>query len=258
MKIRKKSPKPAQSGAPLYLVGHTAASPTVQGLQSWFDREYGGPIVIEPAQAQQTQGDQPGPTLYRASHGPWQAWMRLACPSAETQHWRQTLEWRHDRAAAVIPTTAGPRDACDQVLLAARLARGLTLLTGGTSFDTRTHEFLNPSDWTDRRLERFILMDHVAIRHDDMAADGRDWFFTQGLAKFGLEEIEVFRPRGLSPQPVSEQLGDIADELVRLGRIPTVGGMVSLQLLGLSVRALRHRTAAYAGAPLILREIAWE
>lgn len=258
VKIRKKSPKPQQSGPPLYLVGYTVAPPTVPHLQSWFDLEYGGPLKIEAAQTRQTQGDKPGSTLCRVTHGPWHALMRLACEEAEAQHWRQTLEWRHAQTATVSPTTAGARDACDQILLAARLARGLTLLTGGTTFDTRTHEFMNPSDWTDRRLERFALADHVMLRHDDTADNTRDWFFTQGLGKFGLEDIEVFRPRGLSTQPVIEQLGDVADELVRLGRIPKVGGTVSLPLLGLSVRALRHRTSTYAGAPLILREIDWE
>jgi hypothetical protein len=255
MKIRKKAPKLEQAGRPLYIVGYAGIPPRVQELQSWFDGEYGGPVKFEAGPSHEG-GD--SPALYRIVHGPWQTQCRLACAPAEAQHWQTTLEWRHDRAATVTPKAAGPRDACDQVLLAARVARGLVFLTGGTSFDLRTHTFMNPSDWTDRRLERFVISDHVCMRQDDMADGGRDWFFTQGLAKFGLEEIEVFRPRGLSAQPVIEQLTDIADELVRLGRIPTVGATVALPLLNLTVRAVRHRTATYGGAPLILREITWE
>lgn len=256
MKIRKKSPKSARSDAPLYVVGYSGIPPSPQELQDWFDLEYGGPAKFETGQS--TEDEQKMATAYRITHGPWQTQCRLACSPTAAKHWQTTLEWRHDRAATVTPKTAGPRDACDQVLLAARVARGLVFLTGGTSFDLRTHTFLNPSDWTDRRLERFVISDHVCMRQDDMADGGRDWFFTQGLAKFGLEEIEVFRPRGLSAQPVIEQLTDIADELVRLGRIPTVGATVALPLLNLTVRAVRHRTATYGGAPLILREITWE
>ena len=258
MKIRKKSPKSAQSGSPLYAVGYTATAPSLQELQDWFDLEYGGPLKIESAQVHQSHTSNPNFASVRAAHGPWHVQFQPDCGSAEAQRWHQALDWRHVRAATVSPTSAGPRDACDHVLLAARLARGLTLLTGGTSFDTRTHEFLNPSDWTDRRLERFVLTDHIMLRHDDTALDGRDWFFTQGLGKFGLEEIEVFRPKGLSPKPMLEQLGEVADELTRLGRVPTVGGTLSLPLLGLTLRAVRHRTAAYDGAPLILREISWD
>lgn len=255
MKIRKKAPKPAQSGAPLYVVGYSGPPPSAQELQSWFDVEYGGPLKCEAGLPH--GGEQPA-APYRIVHGPWQAQCRIICPPAEARHWQTALEWRHDQAATVAPMTAGPRDACDQVLLAARVARGLVLLTDGTSFDLRTHAFLNPSDWTDRRLERFMVSDHVLVRHDDTADGGRDWFFTQGLAKFGLEEIEVFRPRGLPAQPEIEQLSDIANELVRLGQVPKVAGAVSLPLLGLSVRAVRHRTATYAGASLILREVAWD
>ena len=255
MKIKKKTPKSAQAGTPLYVIGYAGTPPAPQELQFWFDREYGGPLALMP----ERQGQGEGHSRYRAVHGPWQAQCTLHCGDAEAQRWQTSLEWRHTQAATITPSKAAvPRDICDLVLLSARLARGLVLLTGGTSFDLKTQTFLNPSDWTDRRLELFVVSEHVEIRHDDTADGARDWFFTQGLSKFGLEEIEVFRPRGLSPQPVFDRLTDIADELTRLGRVPTVGSSVSFPLLGLAIRAVRHRTATYAGAPLILREIVWE
>src|SRR3989442_12272932 len=91
-----------------------------------------------------------------------------------------------------------------------RLARGLTLLTGGTAYDTATDSYLNPSDWMDRPLRTFRLDDHLRIEQVEGRADSRVWFHTRGLSKFGLEDIETYRPTGLSERPGIEALTEIA------------------------------------------------
>jgi hypothetical protein len=255
MKIRRKPPKSAQSGSPLYVVGYSGATPSPEELQCWFDLDYGGPLKLTAVSS--PQKDQAAGFL-QAMHGPWRAHCQMACAPAEAARWASGLEWRHERAATVTLVSAAPRDIVDVVLLAARLARGLSLLTGGTAFDLRTQTFLNPSDWIDRRLEQFAAADHVTVCHDETPDGTQEWFFTQGLAKFGLNEIESFQPRGLPEQPVIERLTDIAQELIRLGQIPKVGASIALPLLDLSVHAVRHRTATHAGASLILREITWQ
>lgn len=256
MKIRRKLPKPSSAGRPLYLIGYSFAPPTCSDLQSWFDLEYGGPIRLRSEASEAIHLGQ-GSSAVLASHGPWNASFRISLSSAEADEWRDRLGWGHNHAGQVVPTSASPGNACDQILLAARLAKGLTLLTDGTSYDVTTQTYLNPSDWKDLPLDQFRISDHLKIEQAEADQAGRDWFLTLGLAKFGLDELETFRPTGLPSQPVIEQLEQIAQEILRIGHQPKVGTTVTIPSLGLSVQVIRHRNAARAGSPLILREIVW-
>lgn len=211
----------------------------------WFDLEYGGPLKLKES----------GATLV-ATHGPWNGQVQLASSQAAT--WSERLDWRHTSAGMVLRPSVTPQQACNLVLFAARLARGLTLLTQGTAYDTVTHTYLNPSDWTDRPLDRFHTADHVMVSQADSPDPQTDWFHTLGLSKFGLDELEVFRPAGLPGRPALETLTAIADEMLRIGRSPNVGTTVPLPVLGLSITVKRHRTAAPAGLSLPFREISWQ
>jgi len=131
------------------------------------------------------------------------------------------------------------------------------LLTEGTAYDVTTLTYLNPSDWTDRPLVQFSVRDHVTVVHADDIERQRDWFYTRGLSKFGLDEIEVFRPVGLPSHTITENLFDIADELLRRGQSPNVGSTILIPNLAASIRVVRHRTHPSADTPLILREISW-
>jgi hypothetical protein len=151
-----------------------------------------------------------------------------------------------------------PRDVNDLILHAARLARGLTLLTDGTAYDAAMLCYMNPSDWKDRPLDRFRLADHVTARQADSPDNQTEWFHTRGLTKFGLDEIETFRPIGLPAGAVLDRLTGVADELVRMGRSPNVGTIFHVSAFGLSVRIVRHRTALFEGFPMTVREVTWD
>ena len=191
-----------------------------------------------------------------ATHGPWSVRVQLASSQADV--WSERLDWRHTHAGAILRPSVTPQQACDIILHAARLARGLTLLTQGTAYDTITHTYLNPSDWTDRPLDRFSTADHVTVSQADSPDPQTDWFHTLGLSKFGLDELEVFRPVGLPGRPTLETLAAIADEMLRIGHSPNVGTTISLPILGFSITVKRHRTAAPAGLSLPFREISWQ
>ena len=252
MKIRRKGPKPPRSKPPLYVIGFSF-SPAATELQTWFDREYGGPLSFKAT----TTGEQPETSPLMATHGPWSAWIVFSAPAVQADAWQQRLEWRHTACAAVGIGTATKSDAVDVVLHATRLARGLSLLTEGTAYDVTTQTYLNPSDWTDRPLIQFSMRDHVTVVHTDDAERQRDWFYTRGLSKFGLDEIEVFQPVGLPSQPITQNLLEIVDELLRRGQSPNVGSTVLIPSLAASIRVVRHRTHPSADTPLILREITW-
>jgi hypothetical protein len=252
LKIRRKLPKPPRSKPPLYVIGFSA-SPTPAELQTWFDLEYGGPLSFK----DHPIGEEPSSSPLMATHGPWSAWMLLSVPPAQADAWQQRLEWRHTACAAVGAVTTTKSNAVDVVLHVARLARGVTLLTGGTAYDVTTQAYLNPSDWTDRPLVQFSVKDHVTVVHSDDAERRRDWFYTRGLSKFGLDEIEVFQPVGLPSHTITENLLGIVEELLRLGQSPNVGSTIVLPHVALSIRVIRHRTYPSADTPLILREITW-
>ena len=263
MKIRRKAAKPTRSGRPLYVIGYSNDPPTLPSLQVWFDLDYGGPLRLTDARGQGPVTPVAGLPMsaVMATHGPWSVALELAASDAEAQAWKDRVGWGHPHAGQVIPASTTPANACDLVLHAARLARGMTLLTEGTAYDTHTGSYLNPSDWQDRPLSQFTASDHITIVQGvqgEADKPGTEWFHTLGLTKFGRDEIETFRPLGLSSQPVIDRLTDIATELIRLGRQPKVGETLSLAEVNLAVTTLRHRTTPLAGNPVALREIKWE
>lgn len=236
----------------MFVIGYAAPEPPPPGfLAAWFDQEYGGPLTVHLPR-------DPGTTRFDARHGPWSASVETGLPPDIADAWRERLQWSHPRAAQVLPLRLTGRDCRDIVLHATRLARGLTLLTGGTAYDTATATYLNPSDWTDRPLRTFRLADHLRIEQVEGRADGRVWFHTRGLAKFGLEDIETFRPIGLSERPVIEAFTEIADALTQLGKAPNVGESFSVEGFNRTVRVVRHRTDQSYSLRLNLREVEWE
>lgn len=257
MRIRRKLPKPARSGRPAFFIGYSSAPPTLADLRDAFDVEYGGPLALRQANQHASPEDEHR-TEFLASHSLWTACVQLSLAPEEAEALKERLGWGHPLCAQVLPTAAGPRDAGDLVLHLARLARVITLLTNGTAYDLFTHAYLNPSDWKDRPLDVFRAGDHVTIDQAEAPDPGQERFSTRGLLKFGLDEIETFRPLGLSSRPVMEILAALAEELILKGQSPKVGSTVTLPDLGLSVDIARHRTAPLGGVPVSFREITWQ
>ena len=257
MKIRRKLPAPPRSGRPAYLIGYTSTPPTLPDVQACFDLDYGGPLTLRQVNRASVPGEVPlGPVV--ATHGPWSATVQLSLSPDASNIWKDSLGWGHTLCGQVSPASLGPRDASNQVLHVARLARVLTLLTEGTAYDTITQTYLNPSDWKDRPLDRFTVRDHVTIEQADGPDPEREWFSTRGLVKFGLDEVETYRPVGLPSRPTIEVLLDLTEQLIRIGHAPKVGSTVIVPVQDLSVRIIRHRTAAPTGIMVGFREIAWE
>ncbi len=254
MKIKRKPPKSPRAARPLYLIGYSASPPPLIELQVWFDLEYGGPLRL--GQAAPTQEGRGAGTV--VTHGPWSATLRTELGGQDADAWKTGLSWRHESAAAVIASSVTPANAYDTVLHAARLARGLTLMTEGTAYDVATGSYLNPSDWSDLRLAVFQLGDHVVVQQAESDRPDYDWFYTLGLAKFGRDELETYRPAGLPDRPVHDRLIEIAEDLQRQGLQPRVGETVSCQRSGLRVSILRHRTIPVSGIAVAVREISWE
>ena len=237
---------------PTYLIGYAARDPLPPGfLAAWFDQEYGGPLTIRLPQDLRA-------TVFEAHHGPWAALVDTSLPSSVADPWHERLGWSHTRAAQVLPHRMPGRDSRDMALHVARLARGLTLLTGGTAHDTTTETYLNPSDWTERTLREFHVADHLRIDQVSGRDQGRVWFHTRGLSKFGLADIETYRPIGLSEHPVIEILSEIADTLIGMGKAPNVGEGFAVSGINRIVRVVRYRTDQSYGIRLNLREVEWD
>lgn len=247
MRIRKKSPKPSAKRPPLYFIGYRGTAPATDELKIWYDREYGGPLTIR-HEAGSTES-------WQATHGPWSAHVVMPLPMSHVAEVVKQLAWEHETMGAVAPSLAPPRDMPDTILFAARVARGLTLLTQGTAYDVTTQAYVNPSDWQDRGLAGFLVDDHLMIAHDDTSRPDQVWSYSLGLSKFGLDEIETFQGRGLPESSAKELLTESAAELLRLGQSPKVGTAFRLPLLGRTVRIVNHRTAAPAGRMLGFREL---
>ena len=249
-KIRRKTAR-QELKIPTFVVGYAAPEPLPPGfLAAWFDQEYGVPLQIQLVPGEVD-------TMFEARHGPWAALADTNLPSSIADPWHERLGWGHRRAAQVLPLRLTSRDSRDIILHVTRLARGLTLLTGGTAHDTATETYLNPSDWSDRLLRTFQISEHLRIEQVSGREDGRIWFHTRGLSKFGLEDIELYRPVGLSERPVLEFLTELAENLIDLGKAPNVGEVVRLGSSERLVRIVRHRTDQSYGIRLNLREVEW-
>lgn len=247
MRIKKKSPKPSSKRPPLYFIGYRGARPMSEELALWYDQAYGGPLKV---------GREEGaPDAWHVSHGPWSAHVLIPLPSAHTAGLVDQLSWEHDQVGAVAPSLVPPREMPDTLLFAARLARGLTLLTQGTAYDITTQQYLNPSDWQDRSLSSFLVDDHVMITQDDQAKPGAIWCYTLGLSKFGFDELETFIPTGMPDQSAKDLLAESVEEIIRLGQSPKVGASIHLPLLSRTITIANHRTAAPGGRMLGFREL---
>jgi hypothetical protein len=231
----------------LYFIGYRGAHPTSQELVLWYDRAYGGPLRI-------THEDG-SPESWHVSHGPWSAHLVIPLPATHTAGLVEQLSWEHDTIGAVAPSVMPPHEMPDTLLLAARLARGLTLLTQGTAYDIITQQYLNPSDWQDRSLTAFVPDDHVMIAQDDQANPGMAWCYTLGLSKFGLDELEMFLPRGMPDREAKALLAESAQEVIRAGQTPKVGASFDLPFLSRTITIANHRTAAPGGRMLAFREL---
>ena len=249
MRIKKKAPKPSAKRPPLYFLGYRGTRPMSEEVALWYDQAYGGPLRI-------VHEDQ-APDSWQVSHGPWSAHVVIPLPSTHTVGLADQLSWEHDQMGAVAPSVMPPRDMPDTLLFAARLARGLTLLTQGTAYDITTQQYLNPSDWQDRSLTAFLADDHVLIAQDDQAKPGVIWCYTLGLSKFGYDELETFLPQGLPDQAAKELLSESVQEIIRLGQSPKVGASVHLPLSSRMITISNHRTAAPGGRMLGFRELQW-
>jgi hypothetical protein len=236
---------------PTFLVGYAAPEALPPAfLAAWFTQQYGAPLEINLLPGESDMA-------FEAHHGPWAALADTNVPPEIADPWHERLGWGHSRAAQVLPIRSTSRDSRDIILHVTRIARGLTVLTGGTAYDTATGTYLNPSDWSNCSLDAFRVNDHLRIEQVSGREDNRAWFHTRGLAKFGLEDIEIYRPVGLSETPVIELLTEVAESLIDLGKAPNVGETMTLNH-GQSVRIVRHRTDQTYGIQLNLREIAWD
>jgi hypothetical protein len=249
MRIKKKSPRPSSKRPPLYFVGYRGTRPMPDELVLWFDRAYGGPLKIA--------RENDAPDAWHMTHGPWTAHVVMPLPSTHTAGLADQLSWEHDQIGAIAPSAMPPREMPDTLLLAARLARGLTLLTQGTAYDITTQQYLNPSDWQDRSLDGFLSDDHVIIGQDDQAKPGVVWCYTLGLSKFGYDELETFVPQGVPDRTAKDLLGESIQEIIRLGQSPKVGASFTLPLLSRTITITNHRTAAPGGRMLGFRELQW-
>ncbi len=245
MKIRKKAPKPAPAKPPLYVIGYRGTPPSLEELTIWYDLQYGGPLTW--ADRAEGRGS--------ASHGPWRAHVLTNLTTSEAAQGQQVLSWDRHELGAVSLSSATPSTIADTVLVAARLARGLTLLTQGTAFDVASQEYLNPSDWNDRPLEVFVTADHVTVQHSETDDHSSEWFYTLGLTKFGLDELEVIQPRGLPDRETIALLHCAADAVLRKGHNQKVGCTMDLHALAHTIRFITHRTAAPAGRMMAFRQI---
>lgn len=247
MRIKKKSPKPSAKRPPLYFVGFRGNRPMPEEVTLWYDQEYGGPLRI-------VQEDQT-PDSWQVSHGAWRAHVVIPLPPTHTAGLVDHLSWEHDKIGAVAPAVMPQREMPDTLLLASRIARGLTLLTQGTAYDIITQQYLNPSDWQDRGLTSFIAHDHVMVTEDDLAKPGAVWCYTLGLSKLGYDELEMFVPQGVSDRTAKDLLAESVEEVIRLGQSPKVGASLDLPFSDRTVSITNHRTAAPTGRILAFREL---
>ncbi|GJL62405.1 MAG: hypothetical protein NPIRA04_10590 [Nitrospirales bacterium] len=249
-KIKKKKAGNARA-LPAYVIGFTHADPPPPGyLTAWFDQEYGGPLSIQFL-------SQAGHEQFEAIHTQWRGRINMSLDAQAVKSWSEQLHWDHSLAIEVSPGANSGQSKVDVMLHVARLARGVTLLTDGTAYDVATGAYLNPSDWQDQTLAAFHVDEHVLVEEREKLESGQVWFYTRGLSKFGLDELECLRPRGLSETVVKEVLEESADYVITQGKVPKIGESIHLLNAGQVVKIIRHRTDQSFGRPIAFRELQW-
>jgi hypothetical protein len=250
-KIKKKKTSSASNILPAFIVGWTHDDPPPPGfLAAWFDRQYGGPLTIRFLESS-------GHRLFDAAHTSWSARIDLVPTLDHLKAWQSVLQWSHPHAAFVGMASKVGGDRGNAVLHQARLARGLTMLTGGTTYDVNTGQYLNPSDWQDRDLVTLNLSDHIYVEHQDCPEDGRVWLHTRGLSKFGWDDLEAYRAMGLTDQECRRRLLETAEAIIRENRNLKIGEYLDIPGEGYRATVVRHRTDSVYGRPLAYREITW-
>jgi hypothetical protein len=251
-KIKKKTGQKKTRTLPAFVIGYSHADAPPPGyLAAWFNQMYGGPLDVR-------FKDESGHSQFEAVHTTWRVAVNTALPADTAEMWKQRLQWSHSQVAEVTPLQNVGQDKRDVALHTARIAKGITLLTEGTAYDLVTHSFLNPSDWNDLPLDQYSLEDHVRVEQKESMESAQTWFYTMGLAKFGLEEIETFRPLGLPDQPVIDTLLGVGAEILAAGKGAKVGDQLTLRESGQLVTIVRHRTDQSTGRVIQLREVKWE
>lgn len=251
MKKIKRKTKSAQRKRPSFVVGFSGGDPPPAGfLAAWFNQHYGGPLNVR-------FPEHGSNATFEARHVDWQAVVSHVRSAEEALRWKSQVAWEHAEFIQVMAAPFGGSSKQDVVLFVSRLARGLTLLTDGTAYDVGASRYVNPSDWSERLLDFFRIEDHVYVHEEERLSDGRQWWYTRGLAKFGLEEFEVFLPRGLPGNIAIDRLLDLADLCVHRGKSPKVGECLQLSTDGVAVRIINHRTHALPEGQLNLREVSW-
>ena len=156
-------------------------------------------------------------------------------------------------SAPLHPSVMPPRDMPDAILFAARLARGLTLLTQGTAYDLATQQYLNPSDWKDRGLTEFVVDDHVMITQDDQAQTRHSLVLYARPFEIRHRRTGDVYPSRHPGKTANEFLAESAYEILRIGQSPKVGPQSILAPLSRTITIANHRTAAPAGRMLGFR-----
>ncbi len=250
-KIKKKKPA-AHKMNPAFILGWTHGDPPPPGfLAAWFDRHYGGPMTVRFLESS-------GHLHFEAVHTSWTASIDLAPSDEQVSRWQSSLQWDHPYVGFVGAPILTGQDRRDAVLHGARLARGLSLLTEGTTLDLGTGAYLNPSDWRDRNLESFVLEDHVQIEQHERVGEGRMWLHTRGLGKFGWDELETFQSIGLTERESRHRLLETAETIIRENRNLKIGEQIDIPgEKPYRATAVRHRTDSLYGHPIAFREMTW-
>ena len=108
MRIKKKSSKPSSKRPPLYFIGYRGTPPKPDELKTWYDLEYGGPLIV--------RSEEDAPESWHATHGPWTAHIVIPLPATHTAGFKEQLAWEHDLMGAVAPSIMPPRDMPDTIL----------------------------------------------------------------------------------------------------------------------------------------------
>ena len=249
-KIKKKKPA-AGRALPAFIIGWTHADPPPPGfLVAWFDRRYGGPLNIRFLESS-------GHLRFDAVHTSWTAQVDLSPSEEQVNRWTASLQWDHPHLGFINQPSFSGQDRRDAVLHHARVARGVSMLAEGTTFDLATGAYLNPTDWRDRDLEQFVLEDHVQVEQHERVEEGRVWLHTRGLTKFGWDEVEAFQAIGLTDQECRRRLLETGYAIIRENRNLKVGEQIEIPGEWYRVTAVRHRTDSHYGHPIAFREISW-